>query len=70
MAREAIRRDKVSLTLDDDLLNALEDASERERLPVAAIAADDRVVDHGVIVVAPIARVPAFDAGLGARFAE
>jgi predicted transcriptional regulator len=38
MARESIRRDKLSITLDDDLLNALEDAAGRERLPVAAIA--------------------------------
>src|SRR5258708_2570946 len=37
---------------------------------LAIDATDDRVIDHGVIVVAPIARVPAFDAGLGARFAE
>src|SRR5258708_31035972 len=37
---------------------------------LAIDATDDRVVDHGVIVVASIARGPAFDAGLGARFAE
>src|SRR5712675_1125957 len=39
-----------------------------DHLPIDA--AYDRVVDHGVIVVAPIARVPAFDAGLGARFSK
>ena len=43
------------------------------RFPEDHLAIDttnDRVVDHSVIVVAPIARVPAFDAGLGARFPE
>jgi hypothetical protein len=35
-----------------------------DHLPIDAT--DDRVVDHGVIVVRPIARFPAFDAGLGA----
>src|SRR6266849_3245976 len=37
---------------------------------LAIDATNDRVLDHSVIVIAPIARVPAFDAGLGARFAE
>src|SRR5882762_11929799 len=39
-----------------------------DHLPIDA--ADHRVFDHGVIVFAPIERFPAFDAGLGARFAE
>src|SRR5258707_12123048 len=38
--------------------------------PLAVDAPDDDVIHYGVIVVAPAARVPAFDAGLGARFAE
>src|SRR5258708_5668140 len=37
---------------------------------LAIDATNDRVIDHRVIVVAPIARVPALNAGLGARFAE
>jgi hypothetical protein len=37
-------------------------------LPVDAT--NDRVIDHGVVVVAPVAGVPALNAGLAARFAE
>jgi hypothetical protein len=37
---------------------------------LAIDGADDRVVDHGVVVFTRNVRVPAFDAGLGARSAE
>src|SRR5260370_40603295 len=56
-----------------DLLGDLLQEPPPLRFPDDHLAIDahnDRVVDHSVIVVAPIARVPAFDAGLGARFAE
>jgi len=56
-----------------DLLGDLLQEPPPLRFPEDHLAIDttnDRVVDHSVIVVAPIARVPAFDAGLGARFAE
>jgi hypothetical protein len=33
-------------------------------------AADHHVVNHDVIVIAPIGRLPCFDVGLGTRFAE
>src|SRR6267154_1136984 len=37
---------------------------------LAVDATNDRVIDHGIVIVRPIARFPALNAGLGARFAE
>jgi hypothetical protein len=37
MAQESRRRDKLTVAMDDDLLDALEDAAGRERMPVAAV---------------------------------